>query len=285
MKKPSKYQISVLADAIYHYGGRLSGTEYQADTLSVIKESTLLALKEGGFIEFLIGGPVGSHGCFIFKVTEAGLAVAKAEVDRRNAVDAARMEAQRKEHEVRYVIEMTGCTAERAKEELEKLGWKEDAFEEAAKAIGLLPPKPAPTYVKAPPPRRGLADHLLDAAKLLGVERDPWESLGERVVEALAGLEELRLDALRWRKLVGCDRIRILGSAKAGKPDGHMDLELWGKYPGNCSPNGPTRLTELVDGFEAPREPRASSLELRASSASSSAEPARSSELETRGSS
>lgn len=48
--------------------------------------------------------------------------------------------------------------------------------------------------------------------------------------EAVAVAAE-RADAMRWRKLVGCERIRLLGSARLGAPDAHIGLELWGTFP------------------------------------------------------
>lgn len=50
-------------------------------------------------------------------------------------------------------------------------------------------------------------------------------------------IEEVLRDAKRWRALMSCERIRVLGSANLGERDGtkyqHIGLELWTEYPDN----------------------------------------------------
>jgi hypothetical protein len=55
-------------------------------------------------------------------------------------------------------------------------------------------------------------------------------------------------DAARWRKLMACERIRVLGSARLGQPDAYLGVELWGVYPGE-HPDGAPTLTAFVDGL------------------------------------
>lgn len=42
--------------------------------------------------------------------------------------------------------------------------------------------------------------------------------------------QELIRDALRFRALMSCARIRVLGTGRLGQYDQHMGLELWCKY-------------------------------------------------------
>lgn len=44
-------------------------------------------------------------------------------------------------------------------------------------------------------------------------------------------MNDLESDGLRWRALMSCDRIRVIGSAKLGKEQQHLGLELWEEYP------------------------------------------------------
>lgn len=69
----------------------------------------------------------------------------------------------------------------------------------------------------------------------------------DRIVELLAQLDA---DAARWRALLGCERIRVIGSARLGQPDGHIGLELWGTYP-DAGPqdSGRAALTTFADGL------------------------------------
>jgi len=53
-------------------------------------------------------------------------------------------------------------------------------------------------------------------------------------------------DASRWRALVTCERIRILGTGGLGTEHQHIGLELWDKYPGE-HPDGAEILTKFVD--------------------------------------
>lgn len=44
-------------------------------------------------------------------------------------------------------------------------------------------------------------------------------------------IKDLQQDALRWRALMSCQRIRVLGSAGLGSTEyQHMGLELWTKH-------------------------------------------------------
>jgi hypothetical protein len=71
--------------------------------------------------------------------------------------------------------------------------------------------------------------------------------------------EQDRLDAQRWRKFINVDRIRILGSARLGHPEGHMGFEVWGKHPfgefwtEDQRKRNQEEVTRLVDAFEDPR--------------------------------
>lgn len=92
----------------------------------------------------------------------------------------------------------------------------------------------------------------------------PGDGSGQEVyAKSVAEVEELltkfrdeadanAADALRWRKLVSAERIRILGTARLGQPDAHIGLEVWGVYPGDVHDGAPT-LTTFVDGLQAPR--------------------------------
>lgn len=69
-----------------------------------------------------------------------------------------------------------------------------------------------------------------------------------------AGLAPEETDALRWRKLMACQRIRIMGTAKEGTPQGHMGLEIWGEYPTEkmAVVDNRSRLTAFVDALATP---------------------------------
>lgn len=67
--------------------------------------------------------------------------------------------------------------------------------------------------------------------------------------------DQLRADAERWRALVNCDRIRVLGAAGFDEPDSaykHIGLEIWSSYPVEKIPStllqsGVDKLTKFVD--------------------------------------
>ena len=62
-------------------------------------------------------------------------------------------------------------------------------------------------------------------------------------------VRELRTDAERWRRLVGCERVRIMGHAHLGQRDAHMGVEFWGEHPGPDY-DGAEVLTAFVDGLK-----------------------------------
>jgi hypothetical protein len=67
-----------------------------------------------------------------------------------------------------------------------------------------------------------------------------------------AVMDQLHLvfqDAARWRMLLSCERIRVLGSARLGTADPHVGLELWANHPEKKSGLGCQVLTEFVDGM------------------------------------
>lgn len=59
-----------------------------------------------------------------------------------------------------------------------------------------------------------------------------------------------RIDAERWRSLMACDRIRVLGTGQLGKPHQHIGLELWENYSSDVD-NTESRatLTIFVDSI------------------------------------
>lgn len=59
-----------------------------------------------------------------------------------------------------------------------------------------------------------------------------------------------KLDAERWRALLNCRRIRILGHAGFGEDKSvyrHMGLEIWTKHPAETIGNAKELLTEFAD--------------------------------------
>lgn len=215
MKKPSKAQLRLLADAVHLYHGRLSTSDYRADCGVSVLQSTLEALLARGLFTLSLGGTQAPMSC-ILHVTDAGK-----EACRELVLE---MEAREKER-ARKTFELDDSVAEGA--------WE-----------GLSPvSKPVPV----PPPRKTHSDHLLEVALLLGVSREPWETLGERVVQAV---ETSISDANRWRKLTGRGRVRVrtLGASKIGQRNAHISLELWGApSTGN---GGADDLLRFVDGLE-----------------------------------
>lgn len=67
--------------------------------------------------------------------------------------------------------------------------------------------------------------------------------------------EQYLEDAERWRALVSCDRIRILGTGGLGKDNQHIGLEVWDKYPGT-HPDGSVDLTKFVDTIRSRKMPK-----------------------------
>lgn len=213
-KKPSKAQIRLLADAVHLYRGRLSTSDYRADCGAVVLQSTLEALLSLGLVTLGFGS-VDAPGYCILHVTEAGKEACRA-----------------------LVLEMEAKDKERARRNIEA----DDAVAEGP-WTGL---SPAPDPLPVPPPRKTHSDHLLEIGLLFGVPKEPWPTLGERVVEAARAAAD---DALRWRKLAGCERVRILGHSQLGTPEAHVGLELWGAHP-HREPLGLEVLERFIDGLE-----------------------------------
>lgn len=214
-RAPSKAQLRLLADAVYLYRGRLNASDYRADCGAVVLRSTLEALLSTGLVTLDLGS-TDAPGYCILRVTDAG------------------REACRE-----LVLEMEA----REKKRAEKIFGLDDA----ASGEVYTGPSPAPEPVPVPPSRKTHTDHLLEVAGLLGVPREPWATLGERVGQAATAAA---LDALRWRKVVGCGRVRILGHSQLGQPDAHIGLELWGVYPNHPDRGGAEVLEKFADGLE-----------------------------------
>jgi len=65
-------------------------------------------------------------------------------------------------------------------------------------------------------------------------------------------IAELKRDAERWRALVSSQRIRVIGSARLGTPDGLLSVEMWGGHAPvdeREQEYGVRRLTEYADGL------------------------------------
>ncbi len=64
------------------------------------------------------------------------------------------------------------------------------------------------------------------------------------------------VDARRWRSLMACDRIRVLGTGSLGEKYAHIGLEIWGQYPSlnehdlRAIAAARECLTRFVDGVE-----------------------------------
>lgn len=73
------------------------------------------------------------------------------------------------------------------------------------------------------------------------------------------GGEDAR-DAARWRALLACDRIRVLGWAERGTPHMHLGLELWVTHPPFTENvgggEGAQLLTDLADAALTREVPR-----------------------------
>jgi hypothetical protein len=82
-------------------------------------------------------------------------------------------------------------------------------------------------------------------------QRELWN----RHIEAVrAGIDALkfRTDAVRWRSLLESQRIRVIGTAKLGTPEGHITLDFWGRHPdvdADVQASAVRRLIEYVDGL------------------------------------
>lgn len=61
--------------------------------------------------------------------------------------------------------------------------------------------------------------------------------------------QQIQQDAAKWRALMACRRIRVLGSARLGELDGHVGLELWGDYPELENVQGRATLEKFVAGL------------------------------------
>jgi hypothetical protein len=58
-------------------------------------------------------------------------------------------------------------------------------------------------------------------------------------------------DAERWRALVGCQRVRVLGHARLGQPDQHIGVEFWEQYPVTADEASISELTVFADAAAA----------------------------------
>ena len=84
------------------------------------------------------------------------------------------------------------------------------------------------------------------------------------MVEGLLQPEAGATDATRWRKLLDCQRIRLLGYARGGPEGGegpirHIGFEFTTDSPPYCDLEiieGRKTLTDFVDSMEAPRSPQ-----------------------------
>lgn len=155
MKRLSKAQIRLLADAVHFYRGRMNTSDYLADCGGVVLRSTLEALLELGLIHFILGDQSTPRYC-IFQVTDAGRKACREAVEKMEAID-----------------------RKRARESIDL----DDL---------VLPPSPlsVQALAPAPPPKKGHTEYLLEVCDLLGVPSEPWATMGERAVKALHQLLE-----------------------------------------------------------------------------------------------
>lgn len=61
---------------------------------------------------------------------------------------------------------------------------------------------------------------------------------------------DVQRDAERWRALIGCARVRLLGSAGLTDPNSnyaHIGVELWNRHPEPSHPDAIERLTQFAD--------------------------------------
>jgi hypothetical protein len=68
----------------------------------------------------------------------------------------------------------------------------------------------------------------------------------------LSAARNIAVNAERWMKLLACPRIRVMGTASLGRPNGHIEVGLWGRHPSSDSPEtGGKRIMEkFVDGLD-----------------------------------
>ncbi len=75
--------------------------------------------------------------------------------------------------------------------------------------------------------------------------------LAQMLVDKEAEVERLTEDAERWRAIIGCARVRVLGSAGVvePKPEGyaHIGVELWTHYPAGSEPMAVEHMTKFAD--------------------------------------
>jgi hypothetical protein len=73
----------------------------------------------------------------------------------------------------------------------------------------------------------------------------------EQSPEGLQPLDEILRDAERWRKLMGCQRIRILGGGGLGK-DALIGVEFYGTFPEDPPITSKSKeiFTHFVDHLE-----------------------------------
>jgi hypothetical protein len=95
--------------------------------------------------------------------------------------------------------------------------------------------------------------HLASAADHIAIQE---RAIAERDKE----IERLQEDAVRWRTLVSCERLRFIGSARVGTDNPFICLEAWGKYPfyGDIEKDRKAAvewLTKFVDGISAALTP------------------------------
>jgi hypothetical protein len=70
----------------------------------------------------------------------------------------------------------------------------------------------------------------------------------------LAEIEGLVKDAERWRAVVGCGRIRVIGWAGFNDPQAetkHLGLELWTRHPSGSESQAIELLTQFADAARA----------------------------------
>jgi hypothetical protein len=68
---------------------------------------------------------------------------------------------------------------------------------------------------------------------------------------------DVQRDAERWRALVGCARVRVLGSAGLNDPESeyaHIGLELWTRHAARSLPDAIETLTAFADRASATKE-------------------------------
>ena len=98
-----------------------------------------------------------------------------------------------------------------------------------------------------------------EAVAELGVSLIVRDSLLEtveanaRLVEQNARrIEELTPDAMRWRSLMACERIRVVGGADLGTPNALLGLDFHKKHPDRDDAQSRKMLLDFVDFREVP---------------------------------